>query len=96
MHNGLHEAPPNVRIPPLPSLGQWRWRGWLRPRPWSSTTIHETSVTPIIKFRRRDNLFRTSGPCSRLRSDILLQGIVEGLLPVGELEDDVIPVSHCC
>ena len=50
---------------------------------------------PIIKFGRQDNLLRMSGPSSCLRSDILLQGVVEGLLAIGELEDDVIPVSHC-
>ena len=50
---------------------------------------------PVVKFRRRDNLLRTSGPSSCLRSDILLQGVVEGLLAIGKLEDDVIPVSHC-
>ena len=51
---------------------------------------------PIVKFRRWDNLLRMSSPSSCLHSDILLQGIVEGLLPISELEDDVIPVSHCC
>ena len=51
---------------------------------------------PVVKFGHQDNLLRTSGPCSCLHSNILLQGIVEGLLPIGELEDDVIPVSHCC
>ena len=51
---------------------------------------------PIVKFGCCDNLLRTSGPSSCLCSDILLQGVVEGLLPISELEDDVIPVSHCC
>ena len=50
---------------------------------------------PIVKFGHRDNFLRTSGPSSCLRSDILLQGVVEGLLAIGELEDDVIPISHC-
>ena len=50
---------------------------------------------PVVKFRRRDNLLRMSSPSSCLRSDILLQGVVEGLLPIGELEDNIIPVSHC-
>ena len=51
---------------------------------------------PVVKFGHRDNIFRTSGPSCHLRGNVLLQGIVEGLLPIGELEDDVIPVSHCC
>ena len=42
---------------------------------------------PVIKFRRWDNLLWMSS---------LLQGVVEGLLAIGELEDDIIPVSHCC
>ena len=51
---------------------------------------------PVVKFGRRDNFLRMSSPSSCLCSDILLQGVVEGLLPIGELKDDVIPVSHCC
>ena len=51
---------------------------------------------PIVKFGCRDNFLRMSGPSSCLCGDVLLQGIVEGLLPIGELEDDIIPVSHCC
>ena len=50
---------------------------------------------PVIKFGRWDNFLRTSSPSSCLRSDILLQGVVEGLLAISELEDDVISVSHC-
>ena len=51
---------------------------------------------PVVKFGRQDNFLRASGPSSCLCSDILLQGVVEGLLPIGELKDDVIPVSHWC
>ena len=51
---------------------------------------------PIIKFGCWDNLLRTSGPSCCLHSNVLLQGVVEGLLAIGELEDDIIPVSHCC
>ena len=51
---------------------------------------------PVVKFGHRDNLLRTSGPSSCLCGNVLLQGVVEGLLPVGELKDNVIPVSHCC
>ena len=51
---------------------------------------------PIVKFRRWDNLLRTSGPSCHLCSDVLLEGVMKGLLSVHELEDDVIPVSHCC
>ena len=51
---------------------------------------------PVVKFGHRDNFLRMSGPSCCLCSDILLQGVVEGLLAVGELEDDIIPVSHCC
>ena len=51
---------------------------------------------PVVKFRCRGNLLRTSGPSCCLCSDVLLQGVVEGLLAIGELEDDIIPVSHCC
>ena len=51
---------------------------------------------PVVKFGHRDNLLRTSGPSCCLRSDVLLQGVVEGLLTIGELEDDIIPDSHCC
>ena len=50
---------------------------------------------PVVKFRHWDNFLRTSGPSSCLQSDILLQCVVEGLLAIGELEDDVIPISHC-
>ena len=51
---------------------------------------------PVVKFGHWDNFLRMSGPCSSLRCNILLQGIVEGLLPIRELEDDVIPIGHCC
>ena len=50
---------------------------------------------PIVKFGSQDNFLRMSGPSSCLHGDVLLQGVVEGLLPIGKLEDDVIPVSHC-
>ena len=50
---------------------------------------------PVVKFGRRDNLFRTSGPSCHLRGDVLLEGVMKGLLSVCELEDDVVPVSHC-
>ena len=50
---------------------------------------------PVVKFGRQDNLFRTSGPSYRLRGDVLLEGVMKGLLSVCKLEDDVIPVSHC-
>ena len=50
---------------------------------------------PVVKFRRWDNLFRSSGPSCRLRGDVLLEGVMKGLLSVCELEDDVVPVSHC-
>ena len=51
---------------------------------------------PIVEFGHQDNFLRMSGPSCRLHGNVLLQGIVEGLLPIGKLEDDVIPVSHCC
>ena len=51
---------------------------------------------PIIKFGHRDNLLKLSGPSCRLCSDVLLEGVMKGLLSICELEDDVIPVSHCC
>ena len=50
---------------------------------------------PVVKFGRRDNLFRTSGPSCHLRGDVLLEGVMKGLLSICELEDDVVPVSHC-
>ena len=50
---------------------------------------------PVVKFGCQDNFLRTSSPSSCLCSDILLQGVVEGLLAIGELEDDVISISHC-
>ena len=96
VHNGLHEGPPDVRILPLPFLDQWRWCGWSRPRPWSSTTIHETSAATRRKVWAPGQFLRTSGPSSCLHSNILLQGVVEGLLPIGKLKDDIIPVSHWC
>ena len=49
---------------------------------------------PVVKFRRRDNFLRTSGPSCCLCGDVLLEGVMKGLLSVCELEDDVIPVSH--
>ena len=51
---------------------------------------------PVVKFRCWDNFLRMSSPSSCLCGNVLLQGVVEGLLPVGELKDNVIPVSHCC
>ena len=49
----------------------------------------------VVKFGHWDNFLRMRGPSSCLHGNILLQGIVKGLLPIGELEDDIIPVSHC-
>ena len=51
---------------------------------------------PVVKFGRQDNFLRMSSPSSCLHSELLLRGVVEGLLPMSELEDDIIPVSHCC
>ena len=51
---------------------------------------------PIIKFGRWDNLLRTSSPSCRLHGDVLLEGVMKGLLSICKLKDDIIPVSHCC
>ena len=51
---------------------------------------------PVIKFGCRDNVLRMSGPSCHLCSNVLLEGVMKGLLSICELEDDIIPVSHCC
>ena len=51
---------------------------------------------PIVKFGRQDNLLRMSGPPCHLCGNVLLQDVVKGLLSVCKLENDIIPVSHCC
>ena len=51
---------------------------------------------PVIKFGCQDNFLRMSGPSCHLCSDVLLEGVMKGLLSICELEDDIIPVSHCC
>ena len=51
---------------------------------------------PIVKFGRWDNLLRMSGPSCCLCGNVLLQGVVKGLLSICKLENDIIPVSHCC
>ena len=51
VHNGLHEALPDVRKLPLPFLSRWQWRGWSQPKPWSSTTICETFVVTHHKVQ---------------------------------------------